>query len=351
MILTEPTATNRYGGWREDWLAASDEPVLEPELPIVDAHHHLWHLKANRYLLDEWLGDVASGHAVRASVFVQCGAFYRADGPAALRPVGETEFVNGVAAMTASGAYGDHRAGAGIVGFADLTLGEAVEEVLAAHLAAGGGRFRGIRHAGARDDSDAVHNSSSNPPPGLYRDAVFRRGFARLAAMGLSFDAWLYQFQLDDLVDLARAFPAATIVVDHVGGIVGIGPYAGRHDEFFPAWRAAMHDLAACDNVHVKLGGLGMKLCGFGFEAGERAPDSATLAARWRPYVETCIEAFGAARCLFESNFPVDKHACSYRVLWNAFKRLAADASADEKAALFHGTAARVYRLALPAVT
>ncbi|MCB1749044.1 MAG: amidohydrolase family protein [Gammaproteobacteria bacterium] len=348
MILLEPAATNRYGGWREDWLAATDEPVLEPDLPIVDAHHHLWHLNANRYLLDEWLGDVASGHAVRASVFVQCGAFYRGHGPDTLRPVGETEFVNGVAAMTASGAYGDHLACAGIVGFADLTLGEAVEDVLTAHLAAGGGRFRGIRHAAAWDAAEAVHNSSSNPPPGLYRDPTFRRGFARLAALGLSFDAWLYQFQLADLLDLARAFPAATIVVDHVGGIVGIGPYAGRHAEFFPAWRAAMRELAGCANVQVKLGGLGMKLGGFGFETGARAPGSDALAERWRPYVETCIEAFGAERCLFESNFPVDKHACSYRVLWNAFKRLAAGASAAEKAALFHDTAARVYRLELP---
>ncbi|MGE0861080.1 MAG: amidohydrolase [Gammaproteobacteria bacterium] len=345
MIHLEPRSANRYGGWRNDWLATTVEPILEPALPIIDAHHHLWHLRDNRYLLDEWLADVASGHDIRASVFVQCGAFYRAEGPAALRPVGETEFVNGVAAMTASGEFGAHRACAAIVGFADLTLGDAGAEVLAAHVAAGGGRFRGIRHAGAWDASDAVGRSSSNPSPGLYRDATFRRGFARLADFGLSFDAWLFQFQLDDLVDLARAFPEQPIVVDHVGGVVGIGPYAGRRQEFYPAWRASIRALAACPNVSVKLGGLSMKLCGFGMHERADPPGSALLAETWRPYIEPCIEAFGAARCMFESNFPVDKHGCSYAVLWNAFKRLAAGASEADKRALFHDTAARVYRL------
>lgn len=335
----------RAAGIDDVWVARTQEDVLEPGLPICDPHHHLWDFPRHRYLLPDLLADTGSGHDIRSTVFIECTAFYRADGPEEMRPVGETEFVDGAAAMAASGRYGATRACAGIVGLADLSLGERVDTVLAAHVAAGNGRFRGIRHAAGWDASDAVHNSHTRPPPGLYRDPTFREGFARLKVHGLSFEAWLYHPQLGDVADLARAFPEHAIVLDHVGGPLGVGPYAGRRDEVFASWRESIREIAACPSVHVKLGGLGMKICGFEFHKQAEPPNSEALAEAWRPYVETCIEAFGASRCMFESNFPVDKASCSYPVLWNAFKRLAAGASADEKAALFHDTAVRFYRL------
>jgi L-fuconolactonase len=345
------------------WLALTREDALEPALPIVDPHHHLWHFPEqvgslagsltrrypeDRYLLEELLADTGEGHNVVATVFVECTAFYRAHGPQALRPVGETEFVNGQAAMAASGRYGDTLACAGIVGMADLTLPpDTVDEVLAAHIAAGNGRFRGIRHAAGWDESDKVRNSHTNPPPHLYLDDGFRAGFARLATHGLSFDAWLYHPQNADVTALARAFPETTVILDHVGGPLGIGPYEGKRDEIFPVWKATIEEMAACPNVTVKLGGLAMTICGFNWHKLEKPPSSAMLADAWRPYLETCIAAFGPERCMFESNFPVDKASTGYGVLWNAFKRIAAGASADEKRALFHDTAARVYRLDL----
>ena len=325
---------------------AEAEEILEPELAICDPHHHLWDYPGkSRYLLDELLADTGSGHRIESTVFVECGSFYREDGPEALRPVGETEFVNGVAAMSASGAYGPMRACAGIVGFADLTLGGEVEEVLAAHMVAGGGRFRGIRHAAGWDSSAAVHNSHTNPPEHLYARPDFRAGFAKLADFQMSFEAWQFHPQLPDLLDLARAFPEQPIVLDHVGGFLGIGPYEGKRDQIYPRWAANIRDLAECQNVVVKLGGLAMSMCGFGFNKREVPASSQELADAWRPYVETCIEAFGPERSMFESNFPMDKVSCSYATLWNAFKRLASGASAGEKALLFRDVARRVYRL------
>lgn len=322
------------------------EEIIEPELPICDPHHHLWDYPgSSRYLLDELLADTGSGHNIESTVFVECGSFYRAAGPEALRPVGETEFVNGQAAMSASGVYGTTRACEGIVGFADLTLGAEVEEVLAAHVVAGGGRFRGIRHAAGWDDSAAVRNSHTNPPENLYGRADFRAGFARLADFDLSFEAWQYHPQLPQVIELARAFPKQPIVLDHVGGPLGIGPYAGRREAIFAAWAGNIRELADCPNVVVKLGGLGMAICGFEFHKREAKPGSKELADAWRPYLETCIEAFGPERAMFESNFPVDGVSCTYATLWNALKRVAAGASASEKASLFKDTARRVYRL------
>lgn len=338
---------NRYG-IDAAWLERRREEILEPDLPICDPHHHLWDFPTNRYLLPELLADTGSGHRIERTVFVECTAFYRADGPEALRVTGETEFVNGAAAMAASGRYGATRACAGIVGYADLTRGAAAEEVLAAHVAAGNGRFRGIRHAAGWDASPDVQNSHTQPPAELYRRSDFRAGFAKLRQFGLSFDVWLYHPQLADVADLADAFPDQPMVLDHVGGPLGIGPYEGRRDEIFPRWRQSIRELARRPNVSVKLGGLGMKICGFAFHKRPEPPSSEELAALWRPYVETCIEAFGAERAMFESNFPVDKVSCSYAVLWNAFKRLAQGASAAEKAALFRGTAMRFYRLETP---
>ncbi len=335
------------------WLALGPaEAILDADLPIVDPHHHLWDHKRHRYLLDELRQDLGnpagSGHRIVATVFVDCVAFYRADGPAALRPVGETEFANGVAAMCASGTYGELRACAGIVGHADLTLGAAARDVLLAHIAAGGGaggRFKGIRHAGGWDASPLIHNSHTKPPPHLYGDASFRQGLAQLAPLGLSFEAWQYHPQLPEVTALARAFPDTSIILNHLGGPLGVGPYAGQADITFAQWRTHMAELATCPNVTVKLGGLGMRIGMFDHHARPAPPTSQQVADAWRPWVETAITQFGAQRCMFESNFPVDKGAASYAVLWNAFKRIAAGASADEKAALFDGTARRVYKL------
>jgi predicted TIM-barrel fold metal-dependent hydrolase len=330
---------------RQAWLDRRTEPILEPDLPIIDPHHHLWDRPGWRYLLDDLLADVGTGHNILATVYVQARAMQRAAGPAEMRPVGETEFVNGVAAMSASGIYGPTRACAGIVGHADLTLGGAVEPVLEAHIRAGGGRFRGIRHISAYDADPTIRNPAHKTTAGLLGDQRFREGFAVLARMGLTFDAWLYHPQIGELADLARAIPATRIVLNHVGGPIGIGAYAGRHQEILPGWKASIRTLAACPNVHVKLGGLGMRMGGFGFHEKADPPASETLAATWRPYIETCIEAFGPARCMFESNFPVDKGSYSYPVFWNACKILAKGAGAAEKADLFAGTAKRFYRL------
>jgi L-fuconolactonase len=270
---------------------------------------------------------------------------HRAAGPVELRPVGEIEFANGVAAMTASGTYGNTRVCAGIVGYADLALGAPVERVLEAMIAAGGGRFRGIRYITASHPDQAAWGSAVIRPAGLLKDQRVRDGFARLAPFGLSFDAWMYHTQLGDLVDLARAFPETQIVLDHVGGAIGLGPYAGKRDEVFAEWSGKIRELATCPNVHVKLGGLGMRMFGFTHHLGELPPSSEELAATWRPYIETCIAAFSPDRAMFESNFPVDKGSCGYAALWNAFKRITAGCSAAEKAALFADTATKFYRL------
>jgi L-fuconolactonase len=342
------------------------EQILEPDLPIVDSHHHLWDQEtypstdgaaahpvmtaiqlAPRYLLDEFLADIGSGHNIVATVFTECGAFCRADGPLKMRPVGETEFVNGVAAMSASGRYGETRICAGIVGRADLTLGEDVVPVLEAHVTAGGGRFRGVRFSASWDEDGDVLGPLNRLREGLYLSDQFRAGFRRLAKLGLSFDAWLLEPQLPDLIDLARAFPDTTIILNHVGTPLGLGRYEGRLAERFPIWRNNIRELARNPNVAVKLGGLALPVCNFPSFLAEPRASSSQIAEEWRPYLETCIEAFGARRCMFESNFPVDLGACSYATLWNVFKRLARGASAEEKTALFSGTAAKVYRLEL----
>jgi L-fuconolactonase len=345
--------------------ATPREAILEPDLPIVDPHHHLWDRPAAmlaglpppqhgfdkvtrrvpRYLLDEILADLGSGHNIRATVFVQCGAMYRAGGPAGMRPVGETEFVNGVAAMSASGIYGEARVCAGIVGHVDLTLGDGAAAVLEAQIAAGNGRFRGIRHSASYDADANVLGPLARTPAGLYEGRAFREGYARLAPLGLSFDSWLLEPQLGELTDLARAFPDTPVILDHVGTPLGLASYEGRREERFPIWRESIRALAELPQVTVKLGGLAMAFCNFPSFLSDPPAPSTQLAEEWRPYIETCIEAFGVERCMFESNFPVDLGSCSYATLWNAFKVLAKDYSADEKTALFSGTATRVYRL------
>jgi L-fuconolactonase len=345
--------------------SAATEVILEPDLPIIDPHHHLWDLpevafanrpvpqhgfdtvirRAMRYLLPEFLADLNTGHNIRATVFVQCRAMYRADAPDAFKPVGETEFVNGVAAMCASGIYGAIRACAGIVGHVDLTAGAAVSDVLQAHLKAAGDRFRGIRHSASYDADSNVLGPLVRVGAGLFTAKTFREGYAQLGKFNLSFDAWLLEPQLPELIALAAAFPNIPVILDHVGTPLGIASYQGKREERFPIWRDNIRKLAALPNVSVKLGGLAMAFCNFPSFLQSPAASSTQLASEWKPYIETCIELFGVHRCMFESNFPVDMGSCTYAVLWNAFKVLAMHYSADEKAALFSGTAQRVYRL------
>ncbi len=332
---------------REDWLAQRKEEVLDSARPIVDPHHHLWDRGGQRYLIEEMISDIASGHNIIATVYVEARSMYRAGGPEALRPVGEVEFVNGVAAMSASGGYGSAAICAGIVGHANLLLGDGARAVLEAEVAAGGGRFRGIRHSSAWDADAEVAGMYATRPKGLLLDATFRKGFACLKPLGLSFDAWLFHPQIGDLTDLARAFPDTKIVLDHCGGPIGIGGYANRREEIFPLWKASIQTIAKCPNVVVKLGGLAMRLLGYDFHERAMPPSSEEAAAAWRPYIETCIEAFGPDRAMFESNFPPDKGQCSYQVIFNAFKRIAAQYSEAEKTALFSKTATDFYRLKL----
>jgi len=343
-LSTTAAAPVRHPTIRPDWLARNAEPALEPELPIVDAHHHLWDRPDDPYLLDDFLADAAGGHAVRASVFIECRTCYRSDGDPLFQPLGETEFV-AMAAAHAAARPGGTRVADGIVGFADLRAGAAIHPVLEAQIEAGAGRFRGIRQIAAWHPDPAARGSVAMPPPMLFLDPVFREGFAQLAPLGLSFDAWAYHTQLAELRDLADAFPETRIVLNHVGGAIGIGPYARRRRHVFAAWSAAIRELSHCPNLSVKLGGLGMRLFGFGLHEGELPPDSVRLAEAWRPYIETCVEAFGPERCMFESNFPVDKASCGYTVLWNAFKRITAGWPPHERAALFHDNAVRFYRL------
>jgi predicted TIM-barrel fold metal-dependent hydrolase len=341
-----PTQFGRIHPPDEAWLGRNPpEPILEPDLPIIDTHHHLWDRGGHRYFLPDFLADVATGHHVVATVFLECHSMYRAGGPAEMRPVGEVEFVTGQAAMSASGAYGPTRVAAGIVGFADLTLGDRVEPVLEGELRAGGGRFRGVRHAAAWDASDIIGNSEAAGGPHLYRRPEFRAGLTRLTRLGLSLDAWVFHPQLGEVAELARAHPDANIIVGHVGGVLGYGPYTGKQKEVFAAWKAQMTEVATCPNVSLKLGGMMMRLAAYDYRTEPKPPTSTELAALWRPYFETAIELFGPSRCLFESNFPVDKMGIGWAALWNAFKRIVAGASRAEKEAMFAGTARRVYRL------
>ncbi len=330
---------------RNTWLAQVSETTLEPDLPICDPHHHLWDHPGSRYLLDEILDDTMSGHNVVRTVFVECASMYRADGPAALRAVGETEFVQGIAAMSASGNYGECRVADGIVSHADLTLGNAVRAVLEAHVAASPNRFRGIRHAAGWHESDDIRNSHSNPTEHLMLSERFQEGFAVLVDMGLSFDAWFYHHQIPEFVELARTFSDASIILDHFGGPLGIGPYTGKADEVFKAWCDSIAALEHCPNVSFKLGGINMKVNGFGWHQRELPPTSDELVDRTAHYYDFCISTFGANRCMFESNFPVDKESCSYNIVFNAFKKMTQGLAAGDRAQLFHDTATRVYRL------
>lgn len=337
------------------------EAIIEPDLPIIDPHHHLWDLRpllpvfpephhpfiaavsrSPYYTFNELHADATSGHNIIATVFMECGAFYRAGADDDMKVLGETEYVNGVAAQSASGLYGNLRLCDAIIGHVDLRLGDGARAILEAHMALTP-RFKGIRHQGAWNADPDVLGPPFHAPEGLYRDPSFRKGFAHLAPLGLTFDAWVLEPQLSDVLDLARAFPNQKIVLDHCGTPLGMGSYHGKLTERFDIWRKAIQEVASCPNVSVKLGGLAMSFAGMPDHGPEAGLSSDALAAMWRPYIETCIEAFGPSRAMFESNYPVDKWGASYPVLWNAFKRITQGASADEKRALYAGTAARFY--------
>jgi predicted TIM-barrel fold metal-dependent hydrolase len=304
-----PTMPASQAPVRNEWLAKHTEDILEPGLPIIDPHHHLYDRPRYTYLFPDLLADVGSGHNIRATLYEQAGSMYRADGPEELKSLGETEFVCEVAAMSASGNYGPTRCIAGVVGYIDLRLASRAKGLLEKHIAISDGRIRGVRNGSTWSDDPVLKRFGGATGPGLYLDENFREGFAALVALDLTFDAWVFQTQLDDVADLARAFPQARIVLNHVGGPVAIGPYAGKRDEAFAAWRTKIQEIASFPNTYVKLGGLGMKMIGFDFFEKPEPPSSQDLEKAWRPYIETCIAAFGPERSMFESNFPVDRPA------------------------------------------
>ena len=334
-----------YGG--NDWLALTQEATLEPEIPMCDPHHHFWDFRSERvpyqrYLLHELVADVGAGHNVCSTVFIEARAMYRADGPAELRPVGEVEFVQGLAAASSSGVYGPCRAAAGIVGRADLKLGDRVEPVLEALKAASPNRFRGIRHTVTWDPHPGIESREKEK---VLASAEYQAGARVLARMGLSLDTGVCFPQLPELAAFAKALPDLTIVLNHLGGLTRIGPYANRDDEVLATWRRGIAALAECRNVNLKLGGIGMPRMGFDWHTREKPIGSEELAASMAPLMSYCIEQLGPDRCMFESNFPVDKVSFSHHVLFNAFKRFSKGYSAAERAALFHDTAARAYRI------
>ena len=331
----------------EDWLAQTTEATLEPEIPICDPHHHFWVSRPEppayqRYLLPELTADANSGHNVRSTVFIEVRCEYRQDGPEAMRPVGEVEYIETIATESATGTYGPTKAAAAIIGHADLKLGESVRPVLEAMQAASPGRFRGIRHSTGWDESTELVNRDIR---GALSSEGYRAGARVMAEMGLVLENSLYHPQLAELAEFARAVPELTIVLNHIGGLVRVGPYADRDDEVMPAWRAGLAEVAQCSNVVLKLGGVGQLRYGYHWHDRETPIDSEELSGTLGPLMNYCIEQFGPDRCMFESNFPVDKPSYSYNVLFNAFKRLSAGYMASERAALFHDTAARVYNI------
>ena len=337
-----------FGG--NDWLGLTQEPTLEPELPICDPHHHLWDARParipyQRYLIQELADDVNQGHNIRSTVFIETRAMYRPDGPEELRPVGEVEFAQGMAAAGASGLYGPCKAASVIIGHANLNLGAAVESALEALQQASPNRFRGIRHSVTWDPHPEIENTAAHNMPGQLASDNYRAGARVLARMGLSLEGWLYFPQLPEMAEFAKAAPDLTIILNHIGGLIRVGPYAGREEEVMAQWRSGIAAVAACPNVYLKLGGVGMPRTGFDWHTRDKAIGSEELAEAMAPLMDYCIEQFGPARCMFESNFPVDKVSYSHHVLFNAFKRLSSGYSSSERSDMFHDTATRAYRI------
>lgn len=328
-----------------DWLEAVKEDIIDPDRPIIDPHHHLWNARgAGDYLLADLWGDTGAGHNVQKTVFIECHASYRKDGPEHLRCVGETEFVADI--VKASRQDSSQATVAGIVAFADLRLPlKQLDEVLDAHFDAAEGTFRGVRHAGAHEDDPSYLFIKPRQPKHLYADPDFRRGLAHLGSRGLTYDTWHYHHQNREFLDLARAVPDTTIVLDHFGTPMGVGPYQGQRQAIFQQWQTDIADIAKCDNVFAKLGGLAMPDNGFGWNLRDEPPTSDEFVSAQKDYYHHTLDCFGVDRCMFESNFPVDKWSLSYHVVWNGFKKIAANYSEAEKHRLFYETAAQVYRL------
>ncbi len=328
----------------DEWYARVSEEIIDPDRPIIDPHHHLWSVQTmfGKYELPNLWQDTSSGHNIEKTVFIDCHSNYREDGPAHLKPVGETEYVAGVAAK--SRAQAGKASIAGIVGHANMELGVEVEDVLQAHDAAGNGLFRGIRHAGAFDDTGAL-TISGGAAPDLYSREEFRAGVTRLGELGFTYDTWHYHTQNQAFAELARAVPGTQMILDHFGTPLGVGPWADKRDEVFAQWRSDIEAIARCENVVAKLGGLAMPDNGFAWHERDMPPTSDEFVAAQERYFRHTIDCFGPQRCMFESNFPVDKLSISYHVMWNGMKKIAANYSKDEQHAMFYGTAERIYRL------
>jgi predicted TIM-barrel fold metal-dependent hydrolase len=331
-------------------LEGRSEPAIEPELPIIDPHVHLYQNANVRYLIDDYVADAKAGHNIRASVHIEIQAFARKDGPEELRPLGEIEYANGVGAMGASGVYGDCRVAAGIVGHADLRRGDGVAAYLDRALTMAPERFKGIRQVAIDHPSEAIYRFITHrPPKGLLDDTAFHDGFRHLAPRGLSFDAAVFHNQIAQVAKLADAFPGTAIILNHVGTPMALDMDAAGRADVFAEWLTSIRELAKRPNVTCKISGFGLPFLGFDFIGRKETVFSAELASVWRPYVEETILAFGADRCMMASNFPQDGRACGFVPLWNAFKRITKDLSASEKRAVYFDTAARVYRLDVPA--
>ena len=324
------------------WLDSIQEDIIDPGQRIIDPHHHLWRRPGWDYLLGDLRKDTGSGHKVEKTVFVECGAEYLSTGPEHLKPLGETKFVAGQAALSAQDSGSEIAA---IIAHADLTLGDRLEQVLTAHADIAEGRFRGIRHAGAHAEHPEVLSIAGRAPAGLYQDPAFREGVALLGKQGYSYDTWHYHYQNQDFCALARAVPETTMILDHFGTPLGVGPYASQKQQIFEQWKQDIREISKCANVVAKLGGLAMPDNGFGWHTAPKPPGSDEFVAVQKPYYLHAIECFGPDRCMFESNFPVDKVSSSYTVLWNSFKRITEDFSDRDKAALFRDTAVGTYRL------
>ena len=328
----------------DEWRALVQEEIVEPERRIIDPHHHLWSTPSfwGRYELEDLWRDTGSGHNVEKTVFIDCHSNYREDGPAHMRPIGETEYVAGVAKESEKDA--SQATIAAIVSHADMTLGRGVVEVMEAHEAAGDGRFRGIRHAGPSDTTGTLTNAGRGRPC-PYTRADFQEGVTTLGELGYTYDTWHFFHQNQEYLQLAQACPGTTMILDHFGTPLGVGAYAGKQEEIFEQWKGDMAEIGKCENVVAKLGGLAMPDNGFGWDKNERPPTSDEFVEVQKRYYLHTIECFGPDRCMFESNFPVDKLSISYQVLWNGLKKIVADFTEAEKDAMFYATAARVYRV------
>jgi predicted TIM-barrel fold metal-dependent hydrolase len=328
-----------------EWLALREEPVEDPAMPIIDPHQHLWTRAYAPYLFDQYLADTKGGHQVAASVYVQCSSMYREDGPEEMKPLGEVEFANGMAAMSASGQFGPSRLCAGIVGFADLTRGKPVRRILESMTRVAGERFKGIRTLATWSPVKVRSHASTGERPHLLLLPEYQEGLAELADLGLSLDVLVFHTQLADVESLARSFPDTRIILNHAGNPVLSGPYKERREEMMQVWMEGMRRVSALPNVHVKLGGLASRLSGSMWHTLPQPPSSDVMAGHFEPFVRHCVRYFGAGRCMFESNFPVDKGQTSYRLLWNAFKKLAAAYPAQDQESLLWRTADDCYRL------